>query len=719
MDLGKHNVVPNPSFESGDSWPEGWSRKRREGGERAQFRWDDRVAHSGRRSVMVYSQPMDETCWGAWLCNVPVRGGITWYFSSWMRSDGVTHGALIGWLWNGGIPLRGSFGAASGTHDWRKGEWIVDVPAGRDSLPMGLEFRRANGKAWADDLLAVPYFLKLTGELLAGAGRLSSGEMPPGEADELRQWREELADLGKGVVRWRDEPIERLKGYEATAFELRTRLRRIENRIARARFSEPLVLALCGPLTPVYRQPAEWPSSELEGTVVVEAMRGETESLQLALLSPGQDLGPVRVSFDVLRSAAGQRIAPERMAVYRVEHVQYPTQLGAHGDLWPDVLVPSTEFRLVRGEVQPVWVDIAVPRDQAAGTYEGRLLIAGPDDILLERSVRAVVHAPVLPRPTRMKAVMTVVPSYRLLGAHDTQPRPGEESERIALERISFLARHHVRPFIKFQNTDFMLKAFAMLRRDFGFRWLGAEGLAAEDWRRLYERAVKGGWVDGLFCSVWDEPPGAEAVPKYREFKADYPLAKTLLTLSEHRTAIRDHQDVVDIWCPDSTNWGLDPDFHRSRKYRWHYFCLNGGITDPTVWRQATGTGAWEMGVEGFFYWCAIASSASYHNQEGKWIIVDRFAGDGGIVYPDPRSPIDLYASIRLKLLRDGVEDWELLRCLQESARDCDNRDLRSRADELLLLRRERSEPYPRFIRRVREEAFGLIESIGGITRNG
>ena len=710
IDLGAHNAVPNPSFESGDIWPDAWSQQRREGGDRAQFNWDDRIAHSGRRSVAVYSQPIHETCWGAWLCQVPVRGGIKWYFSGWMKSEGMTYGGLVGWLWDGGTPIRGDFAAASGTHDWRQGEWIVDVPEARTYLTAGLEFRRANGKAWADDLLAVPYCLKLTADLLADSERLSLHPLPPGVEEEFAEWRDALTNLSLEVVDWRRASVEQLKEYQDRASELRSTLAGIEDRIAVARFSEPLVAGYYAPVRSLYRRPAEWSPDDFGQAVHIETMRGETESFQLALLATRDDMNAVRVALDAPTDTSGRRISPEQLMVHRVEYVEYDTASAEHGNLWPDVLVPSSEFNLVKHEAQPVWVDLEVPRDQCPGTYEGRIRIEGPGGIRLEKPLVVRVHASVLPRPTRMKAAMTTVPDYRL--------QRTEDRERIALARVAFLARHHIRPHLKFQTVDFMLKAYKMVREDFGFRWLGTEGLDENDWQRLYETAVAESWVDGLCCNVWDEPPGAEAVPRYREFKAKYPLAKTLLTLADHRTAIREYQEVVDIWCPDPTNWGLDPDFHRSRKYRWHYFCLDGGITDPTMWRQATGTRAWEMGVEGFFYWCAIATSASYHNREGKWVIVDRCAGDGGIVYPDPRSPIELYASIRLKLLRDGVEDWELLRCLQESARDCDRRDLRIRADELLLLKREPSEPYPRFIRRVREEAFGLIESIGGTTRN-
>ena len=381
---------------------------------------------------------------------------------------------------------------------------------------------------------------------------------------------------------------------ERRALELEDRLEAFQNHIAAARFTEPLVLRCCAPVTSVYRGPAEWPPDDFDQSVILRAMRGETESFQLAFLAPDSAMESVEISVDGLTSAAGQSISLQQIEMYRVEYVKYETQFRAHGNLWPDVLVPSREFQLSAGHVQPVWIDIEVPREQAPGTYEGRVRVTGPGGIHLEKPVRVIVYAPVLPRPTRMKAVMTTVPNYQM---HNQEDR-----ERIALERISLLARHHVRPHLKFQEVDFMLKAYAMVRNDFGFKWFGMEGLNDHDKQQLYDTAIKEGWIDGLYCNVWDEAPGDQAVSESRKFKEKYPLAKTLLTLSEARTAIRPYQDVVDVWCPDAANWRRDPEFHQSRKHRWHYFYMTGAINGPTTWRGAAGSEAWKMNAEGFFY---------------------------------------------------------------------------------------------------------------------
>ena len=138
---------------------------------------------------------------------------------------------------------------------------------------------------------------------------------------------------------------------------------------------------------------------------------------------------------------------------------------------------------------------------------------------------------------------------------------------------------------------------------------------------------------------------------------------------------------------------------------------MTGAINGPTTWRGAAGSQAWKMNAEGFFYWCAIASTEFYAlDGDDRWVLTR--AGDGGIVYPDPRSPISLYGSIRLKHTRDGIEDWELFYHLRELVDQRGDPDLKTRANKLLQLELLGGESDPQRICRVRREAFELIESL-------
>ena len=679
-----HNIIPNPSFEAGKAQPGYWSKKTREGGKIARFKWDRHIRHSGNRSVMIYSSPSYATCWGAWTTRIQLTGGIKWCFSGWTRARQITNGGFGGWIWCGGRPI-GSFMGVNGSSDWVKNEGVVDIPEDTKSVILGLEFRRACGRVWVDDLLAVPYFLKLIADMQTKAGNLRTKSLPSDLYSELKKWQAKLDALRKNAVRWRGKSAGTLKQYESDAFQLQSSLRNLQDRIFLAQLSEPILIRFYRPLISIYQRPSELPAEQFNDAVRIYALRGETESFQVTCLATGNDADEITIELKLPNKFIAK--------IYKVDYVKYQTNRHLHNDLWPDVLIPANNITLLKGKVQPIWIDIKIPTDNICGTFNGKIFIKKNQQLLCVKPVYIYVANYTIARPTRMKAVMTIIPNYRVYN------KEKGKIEQIALQRIRILAEHHIRPLLKFQKVDFMLKAFKMLRERYHFRWMGTEGMNADDWRTVYNTAVQQRWVDGLFYNVWDEPPGCKAVKKYADFKRSYPQAQTLLTLSEYRTAIRPYAKVVDVWCPDPANYSRDPKFHNSRRHRWWYFCSSGAITNPIKWRRFAGIDAWKCHRDGFLYWCAIASSSNYVYRNGQWSITGTHTGDGGIVYPDPRAKWQLFTSIRLKNVRDGVEDWELLNTV----------------GKFPTLTDRTKEKDAEFIFRIRQKAFELLKELTSV----
>ncbi len=170
-----------------------------------------------------------------------------------------------------------------------------------------------------------------------------------------------------------------------------------------------------------------------------------------------------------------------------------------------------------------------------------------------------------------------------------------------------------------------------------------------------------------------------------RRFKAKvskrWPKMKTLGVMNEAAKTLS-YKNVVDIWCPDPANYGRDKAFHDSRQHRWWYFCMTGGLTGQEMWRSATGVRSWGMNRHGFLYWASNPWGGIYGYENGKWT-VKRTNGDGGLLYPTENGKT--WASIRLKHLRDGVEDYEYLRLLSQLAKNSPNAALKARAEKLLV----------------------------------
>jgi len=217
IDLNAHNIVPNPSFENGSGSPDYWGSQCRENCGVVEFLWDNTEAHTGTRSVKIYSNEIDNTCWGVWKHNLSVRGGIKWYFSSWMKAEEINYGGMIGWLWIGSNPEQTKFGKADGTCDWQFGETVWDIDSGVSSLALGMEFRRADGSGWADDVMAVPYFIKLTSDLEDRDDALSPETFSPALGADYNEWVADMNQLITDFSDWQSDPLGDLISYETEA----------------------------------------------------------------------------------------------------------------------------------------------------------------------------------------------------------------------------------------------------------------------------------------------------------------------------------------------------------------------------------------------------------------------------------------------------------------------------------------------------------------------
>jgi len=214
-------------------------------------------------------------------------------------------------------------------------------------------------------------------------------------------------------------------------------------------------------------------------------------------------------------------------------------------------------------------------------------------------------------------------------------------------------------------------------------------------WREWATHFREHGWLDRLFYYLKDEP----RVQDYPQIvqraalvhRAD-PAIRTLVTLQ--RTASLD--DGIDIWTPLINCFELKPHFdsfcsstvprkaydeaiQSGKQLWWYQSCsshgcnIEGGsyfsgwpsymIDDTAVSNRMMPWLAWKYGIGGELYFNTVEA---YNHPIDPWSDVYLFGGngDGTLFYPGRRAniggsrdiPID---SIRLKLIREGLEDYE------------------------------------------------------------
>ncbi len=229
------------------------------------------------------------------------------------------------------------------------------------------------------------------------------------------------------------------------------------------------------------------------------------------------------------------------------------------------------------------------------------------------------------------------------------------------------------------------------------------QAMFADQVRQLEQHLREKGWLDMAYVYWFDEPDpkdyefvrkGMERLKKYA------PGLRRMLT----EEPVKELFGAVDIWCPVTPNY--DHDLAESRRaegeHFWWYVCtgpkapfctlfIDHPATELRVWLWQT----WQRKIEGVLVWSANywTSSAAFPDgyqdpYEDPMGYVSGYStpkgvkrhwgnGDGRFIYPplsarvpgrnDGRPILDPpVSSIRWEMLREGIEDYEMLYLLRE-----------------------------------------------------
>ena len=190
------------------------------------------------------------------------------------------------------------------------------------------------------------------------------------------------------------------------------------------------------------------------------------------------------------------------------------------------------------------------------------------------------------------------------------------------------------------------------------------------------------------------EPEVLQAcIDRHDRVKENWAQLRTLTTAEPRRYP--SFEDHVDIWCGKIPNYYqyTEPEVERLRgkgNEIWTYvtgyappYC-NFQINEPGIEHRLIFWQNWVENIDGFLHWGLnvwphyrrpnpwvgeMAIEADYDKwpnrawDDGGWVIREFWDGGGYLIYPSPEGPV---ASIRLEMMRDGLEDWELINGLNE-----------------------------------------------------
>jgi len=451
-------------------------------------------------------------------------------------------------------------------------------------------------------------------------------------------------------------------------------------------------------------------------TVTISAAGGEYESFQVIIHAVAESLRNVRVEATDMRGGKG-RIGRKNVSVNPVGYIEttvvskhYPSRLG----WWPDPLLELTDFPVPRGQVQPVWVTVHVPRGTPAGWYRGQVRVraGGTGERVLHVKLR--VWGFDLPVRPNLKTLTWVAPMDKFYGYE-----PGSEREIETLKRYyDLLLQYHLGPGGNIltpagsitRPQDWLLRyrpgpGGSMDLSEYMIQYCMERGMNcfimetipnlkrrkldnySPEYKRGLVKKLSGfvmrfgprGWLDGVaYVYNYDEVDRDHwplAKEMYRLVKSVSPKLRVIqcLNIPEGIKAMAGYADTWDVYVAQYEETGVE-ERKKAGDEVWLAICCYPSVRPnlfyeyPAIDARILGWMCWFTGASGFEYWSPNnwRDNKSTPGLRGGWTahtFLD-YNGDGCLVYPGPDGrPL---ASQRLANLRDGFEDYEYFHLLKE-----------------------------------------------------
>jgi len=457
-------------------------------------------------------------------------------------------------------------------------------------------------------------------------------------------------------------------------------------------------------LTKVFR-PKLWFRGAMTGTVQIAAARGETEGFQLVIcpIAPTErtltrlssdeqhKTGPlephtVKINAIVpgeLKGPNGAVIPADAIELSRVAYIrtvppQYPVM---HVGEWPDPLLPMEPFEVSNPFCQPIWVDVRVPRGATPGQYTGPIRVEGPHPVVIR--VELTVWPFQLPLKRSFVTMGWSLNEWFFKGGVDPFKK-----------KVCVLLEHGLAPweachrFSKSKNLD---------DHDNVFRWFQEWGVPLQSMTtdkpdpNSIEHLRKRGWLANVICIPGDEPHERD-YPAFRQKVADLRKQFPGLTIAMTEDPQPGNEGMFDLWIaePSAQRDGFVREAIRRGTRVWWYLCqlpihatypgpiwgCPGVVVDrPAVDHRVVYWLAWKYGVEGVGFWAISAWPKGWEDWPAKpwptnplseYPYSGQHNGNGFLCYPYGDRVLP---SIRLKVLRDGMDDYEYLRLLKDLTR--------------------------------------------------
>ncbi len=426
------------------------------------------------------------------------------------------------------------------------------------------------------------------------------------------------------------------------------------------------------------------------------AARGEYESFQIVASGASQGLSNVNVTVSDLRGPDGQVIPHTAFTLFREKYMRVdsssPNWKGSNQPMkpgwYPDALIPFTDpdtgkplsgasltavpFDLKAGLNQPIWVDLLVPRTVKAGKYSGSYTVSSNQGSSTGE-IGLTVWNFTLPAAPSMKSSFLffqagTLAAERELLRNKISPLSTNPADQAQLMKESGLSTTHIGPF---SGADVGRCNMSPAPSADKYKSLAA---AQQPGLMLYSySADEIGHCTNLYPTIkqWAQNMHQAGI-------------KNLISMSPTPALYDDGsgtgRSAVDIWV-------LLPVMYNNSTARvkevlkkgdtvWSYNTLVQDAYspkwlidfDPVNFRIQPGFISESLNLTGLLYWRVDkwpADPWNNVNNAGTYSS-SNYPGEGMLVYPGQQVGVKgVVASMRMKWLRDGVEDYDYVQILK------------------------------------------------------
>lgn len=439
--------------------------------------------------------------------------------------------------------------------------------------------------------------------------------------------------------------------------------------------------------------------------------RNEYEAFQL-VLTPKKALTNVRIVPRSLTGPKNAKLGAWDVVVRNVRyvHCSTPSSEDVAPGWYPDPLPDHTPFNAPAGQNSPVWITIFASRNTPPGEYKGTVDVTATGMGKVTVPISLHVWSFTLPSVSRLRTAYGNSPESASLYQGATTLE--QQRKILDLYNLNFF-KHRVSPYrpyayydirvdtdgdnVSLDFTDFdeaIRKYFAMFNSfelprfgmadDVGFgKDADGERMKIDYMRQVAEHLIAKGQIAKAYNYIMDEPwpeQYDEIIQAAKNVRMADQRIKILLTKKVEEKLI----GSVDIWVPILSDY--DEQMSKARQAEgeqvWWYSCCAPKhpypayfIDYPAMDLRMFHWMTWRYGLNGILYWNTM------YWQDNPWQTpmsqppdrsVNWGNGDGHLLYPATRTqsksfvakgPVD---SIRWETIRDGIEDWDYFRILQD-----------------------------------------------------